>query len=86
MGSDGRPQGDALVEFEGEQDLEKAKELNNQSMGRRYIEVTPISRDVAETTLAGQPGVSIVSVCECIYVFVGLCIYLYLSYQQYSYT
>lgn len=56
VGPDGRLQGDALIELEEQEDLEKAKQLNNQMMGRRYIEITSLSRAVADHTLSNQPG------------------------------
>ena len=56
LGPDGRLQGDAVVELEAQEDLDKAKQLNNQMMGRRYIEISPVSRAVAEHALANQPG------------------------------
>ena len=60
VGQDGRLQGDTVIELEGQEDLDKAKELNNQMMGRRYIEISPLSRAAADQTLASQPGVSVV--------------------------
>ena len=56
VGQDGRPQGDAVIELEGQEDLDKAKQLNNQMMGRRYIEISPLSRAAADQSLASQPG------------------------------
>lgn len=59
LGPDGRPQGDAVIELETQEDLDKAKQLNNQMMGRRYIEISAITRAMADQTLAGQPEVKI---------------------------
>ena len=59
IGPDGRLQGDAVIEMEGQEDLEKAKQLNNQMMGRRYIEISTVSRAVADHALSSQPRVSI---------------------------
>jgi len=36
---DGRPSGEAYVEFESEEDLEKALEQHKKNMGKRYVEV-----------------------------------------------
>ena len=76
VGPDGRLQGDAVVEFEGQEDLDKARQLNNQMMGRRYIEIAPVSRAVADQSLSSQPGVStlhVVTVCQCVFVSVCMC-------------
>ncbi|CAI8016276.1 G-rich sequence factor 1 [Geodia barretti] len=56
VGQDGRLQGEAVIELEGQEDLDKAKQLNNQMMGRRYIEISPLSQAAADQTLASQPG------------------------------
>ena len=69
VGPDGRLQGDALIELEGPEDLEKAKELNNQMMGRRYIEISSLSRAVADHTLSNQPGLKVVwYFIKCVFV------------------
>ena len=41
---EGRPSGEAFVEFESEEDLNKALEKNNDHMGHRYIEVFKATR------------------------------------------
>lgn len=70
MGPDGRPQGEAVIELESQEDLDKAQQLNNQMMGRRYIEITVVSRAVADHALSSQPGVSNVCHIMCLYVHV----------------
>ena len=75
LGPDGRLQGDAVVELEGQEDLDRAKQLNNQTMGRRYIEISPLSRVVADQTLASQPGVS-EHCCGCSSTYVQVCLCL----------
>ena len=65
IGPDGRLQGDAVIELEAQEDLDSAKQLHNQMLGRRYIEISSVSRAVADHALANQPGVSVVSVCVC---------------------
>ena len=35
---DGRPSGDAFIEVESEEDVERALALDHQNMGKRYIE------------------------------------------------
>ncbi|EDO37823.1 predicted protein, partial [Nematostella vectensis] len=39
FGIDGRPSGECFVQFVSEKDVEKALEMNNEHMGKRYIEV-----------------------------------------------
>ena len=76
IGPDGRLQGDAVIEMEGQEDLEKAKQLNNQMMGRRYIEIASVSRAVADHALSSQPRVSMhVCTCTCMYST-----YMYIQY------
>ena len=58
VGPDGRLQGDAVIELMGQEDLDKAKQLNNQMLGRRCIEISSVSRAVADHALASQPKVS----------------------------
>lgn len=72
LGPDGRLKGEAVIELESREDLDKAKQLNNQMMGRRYIEITIVSRAQADHALSNQPGVSSVriSVCWPTYMYV----------------
>ncbi|XP_069092967.1 G-rich sequence factor 1 isoform X2 [Pleurodeles waltl] len=45
LNREGRPRGDAVIEFESEEDVQKAMEKNRKYMGQRYIEGLSIAED-----------------------------------------
>ncbi|XP_069092966.1 G-rich sequence factor 1 isoform X1 [Pleurodeles waltl] len=51
LNREGRPRGDAVIEFESEEDVQKAMEKNRKYMGQRYIEVFKVNPQDAELLL-----------------------------------
>ncbi len=54
---DGRPNGEAIVELQSRVDVDNALKCHNKNMGRRYVEVSEISREEMNWELSRQPGV-----------------------------
>ncbi|KAM4710520.1 G-rich sequence factor 1 [Discoglossus pictus] len=48
---DGKPRGDAVIEFESAEDVQKAVEQHKKYMGQRYVEVFEMNQKEAETLL-----------------------------------
>ncbi len=80
---DGRPNGEAIVELESRMDVDNALKCHNRNMGRRYVEVSEISREEMNWELSRQPGVvsweTAAQVCRppwCVFTHVYVCMCL----------
>ena len=69
VGPDSRPLGEAFVVLEEQEDLANSLKHHRETLGRRYVEVVPITKVQMDNELSRQPGEVSSYIIMCIHVY-----------------